>query len=227
MGMPSVAEIMPKRNKGGRVVKRQRRNDSIAVMDQLLRPYYKSMCLKHSLLGNEGWTVEVSKMAGEDLDHVAAWGWFLLQFQRDGFASSEFVQKQVQFILSFLGNWRRANNARLAARARYLASQEGITEPEEPEPGDAFYTSQRWRKLRYEFLKGCAGACEACGRSRQSHGVVLHVDHIKPRSKYPDLALEVTNLQALCEDCNLGKGNRDTIDWRLAPENDNPETCAA
>lgn len=35
----------------------------------------------------------------------------------------------------------------------------------------------------------------------------IHVDHIKPKSKYPQLALEEYNLQVLCEDCNLGKVN--------------------
>jgi hypothetical protein len=35
----------------------------------------------------------------------------------------------------------------------------------------------------------------------------LHVDHIKPVSKYPELKLEFDNLQILCENCNLGKSN--------------------
>ena len=53
-----------------------------------------------------------------------------------------------------------------------------------------------------------------CGRSRKDHGVVIHVDHIKPRSKYPHLALVFENMQILCEDCNLGKSNVDATDWR-------------
>lgn len=227
MGIPSVADIMPKRKKGGRVIKRQRRNDSISVLDRLLKPYYASMCAKHSLLGNEGWPVEVSKMAGEDLDYIAAWGWFLTQFEKDGFATSEYVQKQLHFIRSGLGNWRRANSARRAALTRLAALREAEPEPEEVEKPDAFYASQRWRRLRYEFLKDCAGTCEACGRSRKGHGVILHVDHIKPRSKFPHLSLERSNLQALCEDCNLGKSNRDTIDWRTLPESGNSDAEAA
>lgn len=46
----------------------------------------------------------------------------------------------------------------------------------------------------------------------------MHVDHIKPRSKYPELELEFTNLQILCADCNLGKRNHDSIDWRGVPK---------
>ena len=42
----------------------------------------------------------------------------------------------------------------------------------------------------------------------------IHVDHIKPRSKYPELELDINNLQVLCEDCNIGKSNIDETDWR-------------
>jgi hypothetical protein len=37
----------------------------------------------------------------------------------------------------------------------------------------------------------------------------LHVDHVKPRSKYPELALDLDNLQILCAACNTRKGDRD------------------
>jgi 5-methylcytosine-specific restriction endonuclease McrA len=40
------------------------------------------------------------------------------------------------------------------------------------------------------------------------------VDHIKPRSTHPKLALAFDNLQLLCEDCNIGKSNKCDIDWR-------------
>ncbi len=42
----------------------------------------------------------------------------------------------------------------------------------------------------------------------------MHVDHIKPRRKYPELALSRSNLQVLCNLCNHGKGNWDETDWR-------------
>ena len=51
-----------------------------------------------------------------------------------------------------------------------------------------------------------------CGASGKQ--TVLHVDHIKPRSKYPELALDPNNLQVLCKDCNLGKSNLYNTDWR-------------
>jgi 5-methylcytosine-specific restriction endonuclease McrA len=62
-----------------------------------------------------------------------------------------------------------------------------------------------------------------CGR-RAGNGVVIHVDHIKPRSLYPELALEFSNLQVLCMDCNQGKSNRDFTDWRELPETLEPDS---
>lgn len=77
----------------------------------------------------------------------------------------------------------------------------------------AFLKTREWRAVRYQVLQKHGGRCQCCGRSA-SDGVVIHVDHIKPRSKFPELALDVNNLQVLCEDCNLGKSNNDATDWR-------------
>jgi 5-methylcytosine-specific restriction endonuclease McrA len=61
-------------------------------------------------------------------------------------------------------------------------------------------------------LKRAGGRCECCGRGRID--AVLHVDHIKPRSRFPWLALDPNNVQVLCDDCNMGKGTWDFTDWR-------------
>lgn len=81
---------------------------------------------------------------------------------------------------------------------------------------DSFYLSREWKELRYRVIRKFSGECMACGRSRKKHGIVIHVDHIKPRSTHPGLALAFDNLQLLCEECNIGKGNKCTIDWRPA-----------
>jgi 5-methylcytosine-specific restriction endonuclease McrA len=72
-----------------------------------------------------------------------------------------------------------------------------------------FYQTPRWRALRYNILKRSNGKCDLCGTKNE-----LHVDHIKPRSKYPDLQWDESNLQTLCSDCNRGKSNLHTDDWR-------------
>lgn len=76
----------------------------------------------------------------------------------------------------------------------------------------SFYLSLKWRKLRYDFIRENGGRCSCCGRTAKD-GVTIHVDHIKPRSKYPHLALVKDNLQIFCDDCNIGKSNTDEIDW--------------
>lgn len=80
-----------------------------------------------------------------------------------------------------------------------------------------FYASREWQQLRYEALKLHGGRCQCCGASAAT-GAVLHVDHIKPRYHFPDLELKLSNLQVLCEACNLGKGAWDSTDWRPTEE---------
>lgn len=82
------------------------------------------------------------------------------------------------------------------------------------EKSRSFFSSEAWRKLRYKALQANGAKCQCCGNTAISSGKPLHVDHIKPRFKYPELELELSNLQILCEDCNLGKGVWDETDWR-------------
>lgn len=76
-----------------------------------------------------------------------------------------------------------------------------------------FYASEAWRRVRYQALKLNGGTCQCCG-ALPARGKSLHVDHVEPRSKRPDLELALSNLQVLCEACNLGKGASDNTDWR-------------
>ncbi len=80
-----------------------------------------------------------------------------------------------------------------------------------------FYRSHEWAKARYQALKKSNGKCELCGRS-PADGITLNVDHIKPRHKYPKLALDPDNLQVLCSSCNWGKYGNDETDWRKKEE---------
>lgn len=88
---------------------------------------------------------------------------------------------------------------------------------------DAFLSSYEWRALRMLVLKKYGARCQCCGAS-PADGVRIHVDHIKPRRLFPELALEESNLQVLCEVCNHGKGNWDQTDWRPSeePQADDP-----
>jgi 5-methylcytosine-specific restriction endonuclease McrA len=70
-----------------------------------------------------------------------------------------------------------------------------------------------WLELRYQAFKTYGNKCACCG-AKPSDGIRLHVDHIKPISKYPELAMCMTNLQILCAACNVGKSNIDATTWR-------------
>lgn len=66
-----------------------------------------------------------------------------------------------------------------------------------------FYLSPEWLAARSECLESKGRICAVCGSADQ-----INVDHIKPRSKFPDLALEQTNLRPLCWPCNRTKAAR-------------------
>ena len=68
---------------------------------------------------------------------------------------------------------------------------------------------------RYQVLKNANGKCLLCGVPATD--AVLHVDHIIPRSKGGTNDIE--NLQCLCEQCNLGKSNKDETDFRGCTDN--------
>lgn len=61
-------------------------------------------------------------------------------------------------------------------------------------------------RLRFLVMKRDNFKCCMCGRSpANTPNLELHIDHIKPWSKGGETVIE--NLQTLCSDCNLGKGN--------------------
>ena len=72
------------------------------------------------------------------------------------------------------------------------------------------YDDSRWNELRYKTFKECGFTCMACNDGTE----ILHIDHIKPLSKYPELAFEPSNLQVLCARCNNGKSNKYVDNFR-------------
>jgi 5-methylcytosine-specific restriction endonuclease McrA len=108
---------------------------------------------------------------------------------------------------------------RKASRARVLRPQKPKTVYVDDRPvyrpgmGKEFYRTREWLKARYKVLQSRGAVCDCCGMKRKA-GIQIHVDHIRPRSKYPGLELATSNLQVLCELCNMGKGAWDETDWR-------------
>ena len=94
---------------------------------------------------------------------------------------------------------------RLFVREKERSYEEWVNSPD-------FLTSVEWARARYDILAFYEGYCSLCGRTAHE-GAILQVDHIRSRRRYPQLALDRSNLQILCKTCNRGKGNR-FGDWR-------------
>lgn len=68
-----------------------------------------------------------------------------------------------------------------------------------------FYATPEWRAIREVIIRRDGRTCRKCS----CHIILefdLTVDHIRPRSRFPELALDATNLQVLCRSCNASKG---------------------
>lgn len=74
---------------------------------------------------------------------------------------------------------------------------------------DSFYRTKEWKELRKKVLKAYGSICMKCNSTKN-----IHVDHILPLSKYPELKLDIKNLQVLCSICNVEKSNTDYTDYR-------------
>lgn len=105
---------------------------------------------------------------------------------------------------------RRAERVAVAKVESGLPPKLGAPHPDY-RSGDWFYKSREWKEIRLLALHNCRG-CQACGRRPPE--VVLHVDHVLPRYKYPGLSLSLKNLQVLCAECNEGKGAWCEADFR-------------
>ena len=62
---------------------------------------------------------------------------------------------------------------------------------------------RRWKRRQHEQQQGL---CVCCRRPISLRGA--HIDHIKPLSRYPHLAISPDNLQILCAECNVRKSNQ-------------------
>jgi ATP adenylyltransferase len=68
-------------------------------------------------------------------------------------------------------------------------------------------------------LAAAKGKCALCGVHSSERRI--EVDHIIPRSRGG--TSDISNLQALCDECNRGKSNTDQTDFRVtsaSPESD-------
>lgn len=109
------------------------------------------------------------------------------------------------------GSWRKALEAFVAVANDIGVESETKTEAAAPAAESISRIKQRtprdpgWR-LRFLVIRRDRFSCRSCGRTPAlDPGVMLHVDHVIPWSKGGETTME--NLQTLCEECNIGKGD--------------------
>ncbi len=91
---------------------------------------------------------------------------------------------------------------------------------------DPFYLSKAWRTVRAEALRRDHGMCVRCmerfmnGGEKPRLAVIVH--HKKSRKEYPELELELDNLESLCNICH----NREHPEkGKKKPETGLPDIC--
>jgi hypothetical protein len=119
---------------------------------------------------------------------------------------------------AYVGRWKtwhwaleafvdRVNRENDESAAPPASQRPGATTPNRTDPLPEEEQHHVKLGLRYKVLVRDRFRCVQCGSSPATNlDCSLHVDHIVPWSKGGKTVLE--NLQALCERCNLGKGDR-------------------
>lgn len=64
-----------------------------------------------------------------------------------------------------------------------------------------FYRTKTWKQFRFYAFSKKEKVCCKCNSTKD-----LQLDHIQPRSIYPEKAFTLENVQILCKECNFGKG---------------------
>ena len=80
---------------------------------------------------------------------------------------------------------------------------------------DPFYSRPDWMKLRLAVLRRDDWVCNECGvrcLGKKKGSPSPAVDHKKPRKEFPELAMDMGNLQTLCVSCHSRKTIRETFD---------------
>lgn len=182
--------------------------------------YVMERCVRARISNTADLNVAGSKLAGRPMPASEAWVWFLDEFLRDRpeFAADLYAELVAEARRRAFGKRtgeRRAIAVERVKREAAEVREQYAAERKENGGETVLFDSSRWQRLRYQVLAESDGKCTLCGRSPREHGVVLEVDHIKPRSRFPSLTYTRSNLQVLCFDCNRGKRNHDTRDWRV------------
>ena len=155
-------------------------------------------------------------------EHISRWGSILFWITSYFVARAFFVEWTGPFWLLLLG-WGFAGTfgsiyvvdlvlatprKERAERIRLKILELAEERKRRIEEREQFYSSPEWDMIRRQIIKQKGKVCAECGRTIIRNNDIT-VDHIKPRSKYPDLTLKIENLRVLCRSCNAKKGDRE------------------
>ena len=74
-----------------------------------------------------------------------------------------------------------------------------VTKPKKKSNRKVYYSAKEWQSARKQVFDRDGHSCYVCGN------LATHIDHLLPKSKYPELALNLDNLKPICYDCNFEK----------------------
>src|SRR5579862_7412575 len=97
----------------------------------------------------------------------------------------------------------------IKAAREHFYNLTGIRHRSKTPPHSKFISKPEWKELRDRVIAHYGARCMRCGGCDN-----ITVDHIKPKSKHPELALSFDNLQVLCWPCNKHKNTNDMTDYR-------------
>jgi 5-methylcytosine-specific restriction endonuclease McrA len=129
-------------------------------------------------------------------------------------------------VVGYTGAWvaqrvERSEEAKRRPEVQAHLEELARARQQEIEATRTFYASPEWRILREQVITEQGRRCRQCKRLI-TDDFELTVDHIKPRSKFPELALDKSNLRVLCRQCNSSKGDAIVGDTVEEPELDAP-----
>ena len=88
----------------------------------------------------------------------------------------------------------------LGLRKGYIdSSLRGIVEKPKRKKKTVYYSNKEWAAARKHVFARDGYHCYVC------NATATQIDHLLPKSKYPELALNLENLKPICWNCNKSK----------------------
>jgi len=117
-----------------------------------------------------------------------------------------------EYLIEKLNNWLIQENEKEELSSEQKVNSNQLSEDKMREIKELAGESLKvMPAIRWQVFQRDNWKCVACGRNA-SNDVILHVDHIIPRSKGGKD--ELGNYQTLCHICNIGKSNKDNTNLR-------------